>query len=229
MKCLKYKILILHITSIICSFHISGQKRTPNSIGAITDIINPDDIIHHSSIGPILADILCRLCSKIADKKKREYCIRKFCAGIPMFSTSAGISQLARSSGITKFERSSGISKLARSSGLTKLSKSSGISKSPASSGVSKFSKSSARSSNLRSQINKYVYAGINDKIRSGDQSKVMISNLTDILCKLCSNLSAKTKRRDCSVKYCLRSIGALPFIPLRNKHNLRKVRKSTV
>lgn len=229
MKCLKYKILILHITSIICSFHISGQKRTPNSIGAITDIINPDDIIHHSSIGPILADILCRLCSKIADKKKREYCIRKFCAGIPMFSTSAGISQLARSSGITKFERSSGISKLARSSGLTKLSKSSGISKSPASSGVSKFSKSSARSSNLRSQINKYAYAGINDKIRSGDQSKVMISNLTDILCKLCSNLSAKTKRRDCSVKYCLRSIGALPFIPLRNKHNLRKVRKSTV
>lgn len=238
MKCLKYKILILHITSIICSFHISGQKRTPNSIGAITDIINPDDIIHHSSIGPILADILCRLCSKIADKKKREYCIKKFCAGIPMFSTSAGISQLARSSGITKFERSSGISKLARSSGLTKLSKSSGISKSPASSGVStsstssgvsKFSKSSARSSNLRSQINKYVYAGINDKIRSGDQSKVMISNLTDILCKLCSNLSAKTKRRDCSVKYCLRSIGALPFIPLRNKHNLRKVRKSTV
>lgn len=229
MKCLKYKILILHITSIICSFHISGQKRTPNSIGAITDIINPDDIIHHSSIGPILADILCRLCSKIAEKKKGEYCIRKFCAGIPMFSTSAGISQLARSSGITKFERSSGISKLARSSGLTKLSKSSGISKSPASSGVSKFSKSSARSSNLRSQINKYVYAGINDKIRSGDQSKVMISNLTDILCKLCSNLSAKTKRRDCSVKYCLRSIGALPFIPLRNKHNLRKVRKSTV
>lgn len=229
MKCLKYKILILHITSIICSFHISGQKRTPNSIGAITDIINPDDIIHHSSIGPILADILCRLCSKIADKKKREYCIKKFCAGISMFSTSAGISQLARSSGITKFERSSGISKLARSSGLTKLSKSSGISKSPASSGVSKFSKSSARSSNRRSQINKYVYAGINDKIRSGDQSKVMISNLTDILCKLCSNLSAKTKRRDCSVKYCLRSIGALPFIPLRNKHNLRKVRKSTV
>lgn len=229
MKCLKYKILILHITSIICSFHISGQKRTPNSIGAITDIINPDDIIHHSSIGPILADILCRLCSKIADKKKREYCIRQFCAGIPMFSTSAGISQLARSSGITKFERSSGISKLARSSGLTKLSKSSGISKSPASSGVSKFSKSSARSSNLRSQINKYVYAGINDKIRSGDQSKVMISNLTDILCKLCSNLSDKTKRRDCSVKYCLRSIGALPFISLRNKHSLRKVRKSAV
>lgn len=229
MKCLKYKILILHITSIICSFHISGQKRTPNSIGAITDIINPDDIIHHSSIGPILADILCRLCSKIADKKKREYCIKKFCAGISMFSTSAGISQLARSSGITKLARSSGISKLARSSGLTKLSKSSGISKSPTSSGVSKFSKSSARSSNLRSQINKYVYAGINDKIRSGDQSKVMISNLTDILCKLCSNLSDKSKRRDCSVKYCLRSIGALPFIPLRNKHNLRKVRKSTV
>ena len=121
MKCLKYKILILHITSIICSFHISGQKRTPNSIGAITDIINPDDITHHSSIGPILADILCRLCSKIADKKKREYCIKKFCAGISMFSTSAGISQLERSSGITKLERSSGISKLARSSGLTKL------------------------------------------------------------------------------------------------------------
>ena len=228
MKCLKYKILILHITSIICSFHISGQKRTPNSIGAITDIINPDDITHHSSIGPILADILCRLCSKIADKK-RENCIKKFCAGISMFSTSAGISQLARSSGITKLARSSGISKLARSSGLTKLSKSSGISKSPASSGVSKFSKSSARSSNLRSHINKYAYAGISDKIRPGDQSKVIISNLTDILCKLCNNLSDKAKRRDCSVKYCLRSIGALPFIPLRNKHSLRKIRKSTV
>jgi hypothetical protein len=48
----------LHITNIICSSHISGQKRTPNSIGAITDIINPDDITNHSSIGPILADIL---------------------------------------------------------------------------------------------------------------------------------------------------------------------------
>jgi hypothetical protein len=56
-----------------------------------------------------------------------------------------------------------------------------------------------------------------------------MISNLTDILCKLCSNLSDKTKRRDWSVKYCQRSIGALPFIPLRNKHNLGKVRKSAV
>jgi hypothetical protein len=26
----------------------------------------------------MLADILCRLCSKIADKKKREYCNKKF-------------------------------------------------------------------------------------------------------------------------------------------------------
>ena len=50
---------MLHKTNIICSLHNSGQKRTPNSIGAITNIINPDDITHHSSIGPILADILC--------------------------------------------------------------------------------------------------------------------------------------------------------------------------
>ena len=184
---------MLHKTNIICSLHNSGQKRTPNSIGAITNIINPDDITDHSSIGPILADILCRLCSDIVDKKKRENCIKKFCAGTVKFSTSADISTFSTSSGITKLARSSGSSKLARSAGISKLARSSGVHKTSTSSGVSKFSKSSARSSNLRSQINKYVYAGINDKIRSGYRSRVMINNLTDILCKLCNNLSDKT------------------------------------
>ena len=198
---------MLHKTNIICSLHISGQKRTPNSIGAITNIINPDDITHHSSIGPILADILCRLCSDIADKKKRENCIKKFCAG-----TSADISTFSTSSGITKLARSSGSSKLERSSGISKLARSSGVPKTSTSSGVSKFSKSSARSSNLRSQINKYVYAGINDKIRSGYRSRVIINNLTDILCKLCNNLSDKTTERDCASNIAK---GALEHYPL--------------
>jgi hypothetical protein len=33
----------------------------------------------------------------------------------------------------------------------------------------------------------------------------------------------------DCAVKYCQRIIGALPFIPQRNKHSLSKVRKPKV
>ena len=199
---------MLHKANIICSLHNSGQKRTPNYIGAITNIINPDNITDHSSIGPILADILCRLCSDIVDKKKRENCIKKFCAGTVKFSTSADISTFSTSSGITKLARSSGSSKLARSSGISKLARLSGVPKTSTSFGVSKFSKS-ARSSNLR--------------------SRVIINNLTDILCKLCNNLSDKTTERDCAVKYCQRSIGALPFIPQRNKHSLTKVRKPKV
>jgi hypothetical protein len=48
-------------------------------------------MVDESSFVPILADILCRLCSNIVDKKERENCIKRFCAGTVKFSTSADI------------------------------------------------------------------------------------------------------------------------------------------